>query len=236
MPHFAFLLLAPGALLIGASWDKLREMPSKKFAALLTVLLMAIAWSASEQVRLLITHRIEWGNITFRPAGIAIILIALVLSGMIFRSVKDRSRYVAIVSFLLVGIAVAHLFSEEEIVFENGASQIASVVLAPNTKNNIVVIHPDFPNEEYAPQLAYYADGWTLGWIPGKTSRSITWDSAATNSYVPDSSKEFAIVTRFEDRFYHPPAREVALRDSLTRKLISRFANEQVFRSYVLYY
>ncbi len=236
MPHFAFLVLAPGALLISASWDKLHEMSSKKFAALFTVILMSIAWSASEQVRLLITHRIEWGNIIFRPPGIAIILIALILSGIIFRSVKDRSRYSTIVSILLVGIALAHLFSEEDLVFENGASQIASVVLGTNTKNNIVVIHPDFPNEEYAPQIAYYSKGWTLGWVPGKTSRSITWDSAATNSYLPDSLNEFAIVTRFEDRFYHPPAHETELWDTLTHKLRSSFAHEQVFRSYVLYY
>jgi 4-amino-4-deoxy-L-arabinose transferase-like glycosyltransferase len=236
MPHFAFLMLAPGVLLLGASWDKLHEMPSKKFAALFILLLMAMAWSASEQIRLLITHRIVWGDIIFRPVGLICVLIALALSGIIFRYVKDRSRYAAIVSILLVGFAFAHLFSEEEIVFENGASQIASIVLAPNTKNNMVVIHADFPNEEHAPQLTYYTDGWNLGWIPGKTSRAITWDSAATNSYVPDSSKEFVIVTRFENRFYHPPSRETELWDSLTRKLNSSFAHEKVFRSYILYY
>jgi hypothetical protein len=236
MPHFAFLMLAPGALLLGASWDKLHDMPSKKFVALFIVLLLAVAWSASEQVRLLITHRILWSNIIFRPVGLATFLIALILSGIIFHFVKDRSKYAAIFSILLVGIALAHLFSEEEIVFENGASRVASIVLAPDAKNNMVVIHPDFPNEEYAPQLAYYADGWTLGWIPGKTTRTITWDSAATNSYLPDSSKEFAVVTRFEDRFYHRPAGEAALWDSLTHKLKMSFAHEQVFRSYILYY
>jgi 4-amino-4-deoxy-L-arabinose transferase-like glycosyltransferase len=236
MPHFAFLLLAPGAMLIGASWDKLNEMTSKRRGAIFTLTLFTVAWSASEQVRLLVTHRMLWNNTIFAPSGWIIVSIAFILSGIALHFAHDRMRFATAFVVILVGIAFAHLFSEGNFVFENGASQVATIISHPSSKTNIVVIHYDFPNEEYAPQLAYYTCGWTLGWIPGKTSRTFTWDTAAINSYKPDSSQDFVIVTRSVDRFNHLSDKDSAVMDTLMSKLWSNFAHKREFQSYVVFF
>ncbi len=236
MPHFAFLMLAPAALLMGSSWDRLCEMASKKRAMIFAILLLAVGWSASEQVRLLLTGRFPSRDFIIEPAGVAAFGIIIMLGIAAMRFTKTKAKAEVGFSALLLAIAFTHIFSANENIYQNGAEQVAAIAENLPTRSRIVLIHEDFPNEQYAPQLAYYTNGWTLGWIPGKISQTITWDSAATNSYIPDASKEVAIIMRFEDRFYHRPTRETALWDSLARKLRSSFAHEQAYRSYVLYY
>ena len=233
MPHFAFLMLAPGTLLIGSSWDAVVETRSKKFMGIV-IALLAIAWSASVQVRLFLTHRLAWNGIEIPSVGIVTIIVSCILATVFWWFLGKRP--VIIFSTILLGLALAHLFSDDQSESMQGAPQAATMLLSGSAKNNLIVIHRNFPNEEYAPQLAYYTKGWTLGWIPGKTSRAITWDSAVTNSYITDSSRECAVVVRFEDRFYHRPASEPALWDSLTCKLQKSFTHEQIFGSYILYY
>jgi 4-amino-4-deoxy-L-arabinose transferase-like glycosyltransferase len=236
MPHFAFLLLAPGVFLIASSWDVLMELRSRKRIMSFILIVLAVAWSASEQVRMLVTHRLVWYEFHIPVIGIITVVIALAVAVFFWRAIQGRTKYAIVFSTILLGIALANLFSEDESESIHGASQIGKVLLENPTKNNLVVIHRDFPSEEYAPQLAYYTNGWTLGWIPGKTSRTISWDSAAASGYSPDSSREFVVITRFEDRFYHRPASEVALWDTLTHKLRMSFSHEQEFRSYVIFF
>jgi 4-amino-4-deoxy-L-arabinose transferase-like glycosyltransferase len=236
MPHFAFLLIVPGVFLIASSWDALADMHPKKRRIMFILILLAVAWSASEQIRLLVTHRMVWDEVQIPLIGIVTVVIALATAAYFWRSRQGRSKYAIVISTILLGIALANLFSEDESESIHGASLIMTVLSANLAKSDLVVIHSDFPSEQYAPQLAYYSKGWTLGWIPGKTSRAISWDSAATSAYTPDSSHEIAVITRFEDRFYHRPASETALWDTLTRKLRKSFSHEQVYRSYVLYY
>ena len=236
MAHFAFLLLAPGAVLVGMGWDRVKRLEPRWRAAAMSLVVLLIAWSASEQVRLLLTHRIQWSDVIARPAGIITIGIAVVLAGIALTRIKSTSRYAIAFCVILLGIALSHLLSQSDAVYENGAANISALVDSLSTKTTMVVIHPDFPHELYAPQLAFYTGGWTLGWIPGKTSRSITWDSAATPAYFPDSTREIAVITRFENRFFHPPDLERALWNSLTQKLRQSFSNERVFRSYVVFY
>jgi 4-amino-4-deoxy-L-arabinose transferase-like glycosyltransferase len=236
MPHFAFLLLAPAAFLIGTTWDRVREMSAKGVTILYCLILFVIIWSSSEQLRMFFTHRISWAEIQMPIAGSITIVITMIVALLFWRFIPREPRNAIVLSTLLLGIALTHLISESASVYDNGASQIASILQSHPEKNDLIVIHSDFPNEAYAPQLAYRTGGWTLGWIPGKFSRAITWDSAAMNSYIPDSSKQFAVVTRFEDRFYHRPASEIAVWDTLTQKLRHNFFHERMFRSYVLYY
>jgi 4-amino-4-deoxy-L-arabinose transferase-like glycosyltransferase len=236
MPHFAFLLLAPGTLIIGTCWDEVFGVRSKKRAGVFIVLLLSVAWSASEQVRLFLTHRLIWDAIEVPLIGIVIITMAVALAILVWRLRLEQFRFAALFPMLLLGIALAHLWSDDKSENIHGAPQIGTIISALPTKDDLVVIHNDFSHEEYAPQLAYYTGGWTLGWIPGKTSRAITWDSALTNNFIPDSSQEVVVVTRFEDRFYHRPAHEAALWDTLTRKLRQSFSHEQTYPSYMLYY
>ena len=203
---------------------------------LLLAVLCSVAWSASEQIRLLLTHRLAWNHVQVPLIGIVTIIITVVVAALFWRLMHRESKYGMLLSTLLLGIALAHLFSKEQSVYVNGASEIATVLSTHPAKTNLIVIHPDFPNEEYAPQLAYYTGGWTLDWIPGKFASAITWDSAATRGFTTDSACQFVVVTRFEDRFYHPPASEVALWDKLTGKLRLSFSHEQLFRSYVIFY
>ncbi len=237
MPHFAMILLTPGAILMGSCWDNAEELPSgwrKLF--LLTVSLLVIAWSASEQVRLFLTGRFPWNDFIVRPEGVAAFGLTIALGIVAMKYSEAKSRMAVGFSALLLALAIGHLFSIQEKVYQNGAEQIANIVNTLPAKSRIVIIHPDFPNEEYAPQLAYYTDGWMLGWVPSKTSRAITWDSAAMNYYLPDSAREIAVITRFEDRFYHRPTSEAALWGTLTSKLRQVFSHARVYRSYVLYY
>ncbi len=236
MPHFAFLMLAPGALLIGSSWNRLLAVSSKRKVIVVIALLLAVGWSGSEQIRLFVTHRIVWNDIIFKPAGLITMLIALVLSVNAFRIMEDRLRLATAFSILLLGIGVSHLCSEGNSVFENGASQVATIIAQPNMKTNLVLIHSGFPNEQFAPQLAYYTNGWTLGWIPGKTSHAITWDSVVTNSYIPDSTNEIAVVIRFEDRFNSRSASESMLWNTLLSKLRKDFSHERDYYSYFMFY
>ncbi len=236
MPHFAFLLLAPASILIAAIWDRVGGISSKKVTILYCLILVALIWSSSEQLRMFLTHRISWDEIQMPIAGIVTIVITMIVALLFWRFIQKESRNAVILSTLLLGIALTHLVSQSASVYDNGASQIARILQSYPAKSDVIIIHPDFPNEAYAPQLAYYTSGWTLGWISGKYSRTITWDSAATSNYMPDSSKQFAIVSRFEDRFYHRPSSEMAHWDTLTQKLRHSFSHERMFRSYALYY
>ncbi len=249
MPHFAFLLLAPGAVLIGFIWDLLKNrttladlsgQSNKSHYALsaffFTVLLLVIAYSSSEQVRLLFTHRIRWREFITVPQGLVAFGIAVTLGIAATMSSENHARISVGFSVLLLSLAFLHLFSTQEHVYQDGAESVASIATLLPEKSSILVIHPNFPNEKYAPQLAYYTHGWTLGWIPGKTSRTMTWDSSVSLECTADSARELAVITRFEDRFFHPPVSEIALWDSLTKKLHRCFSHEKVYRSYVLYY
>lgn len=236
MSHFAFLLLAPGAALVGAAWDSVMDRPAKWRWVLFLGAVLAIAWSASEQVRLLLTHHLAWNDFIVRPLGMITTGFAVVLAAIGLARIKSRARYAIALSLLLLGLAFTHLLSEDAPVFEDGAAKVAALAAGLSSKSTMVVIHSDFPHELYAPQLAYYTGGWTLGWIPGKTSQTITWDSAATPAYAPDTVREIAVVVNYTDRFNHPSPEKMALWDSLTQKLQRSFPNERIFRSYVVFY
>ncbi|HET6401445.1 MAG TPA: glycosyltransferase family 39 protein [Candidatus Kapabacteria bacterium] len=236
MPHFAFLLLAPGAALLGAAWDSIMERPAKWRWVFFLGAVLAIAWSASEQVRLLLTRHLAWSDFIVRPLGMITTGIAVALAVIALARIQSRARYAVALSLLLLGLAFTHLLSEDVPVFEDGAAKVAALAEGLSSKSDMVVIHSDYPHEEYAPQLAYYTGGWTLGWIPDKTSRTITWDSAATPAYAPDTAREIAVVVNYTGRFNHPSPGKIALWDSLTQKLHRSFSNERVFRSYVVFY
>ncbi|HEX5316884.1 MAG TPA: glycosyltransferase family 39 protein, partial [Candidatus Kapabacteria bacterium] len=230
--HFAFLLLAPGATLLGAAWDSIMERPAKWRAALFLGAVLAIAWSASEQVRLLLTHHLAWNDAIFPSVSIIIICIGVGLAAVALARIASHARYAVALSLLLLGLAFSHLLSEDARVFQDGAAKVASLATGLSSKSDMIVIHPDFPHEQYAPQLAYYTGGWTLGWIPNKTSRTITWDSAATPAYAPDTAREIAVIMNYTDRFNHPTPAKTALWNSLTKKLQRSFSHERVFRSF----
>ncbi len=236
MPHFAFLLFAPGVFLISSCWDGLNEMSSKRRAMTFTTLCIAIAWSASEQVRLLLANRLSLQDFIIRPGGVAAFGIIMLLGIIARKYTKTHAKASVGFAALLLAIAFAHIFSTQENVYQDGAEHVASIAKMLPAKSEMVIIHPDFPNEEFAPQLAYYTGEWTLGWIPGKTSQAITRDRAASGAYIPDSSKEFVVVSRFENRFYHRSVREATLWDTLTRKLRQNFSHEEVCPSYTVYF
>jgi len=247
MPHFAFLLLAPGALLIGMTWDYLKyEVRSMKYekgnaktfilhASYFIIMILIIGYSASEQVRLFLTERLHWNEFIIRPGGVAAFVIIIVIGIVSMKYAETKAKAAVGFSALLLAIAFAHIFSIQKKVYENGAEEVAVIANSLPSKSRIVVIHPDFPHEEYAPQLAYYTDGWTLGWQPGKRSQVCAWENVLTN-YSPDSVRDIAVITGFRDRFNRAPASDTILLDSIRAKLVSNFGRMKSFRSYTVFY
>ena len=236
MSHFATLLLAPGSILIGFCWEEAGNSTKWKRLLLSLFLVLTIGWSVNEQFRYWIANRISWNDIHIPTTGIVVVIVMAFFATIVY-FVGDRSKKLSLsFSMLLMGVAIAHPFSLDRSELTPGASDMGHLALSLPQKSSIVVIHRDFPHEQYAPQLAYYTSGWTLGWIPEKTSHTFTWGSAATSAYIPDSSKEIAVIVRFEDRYYHRPPAEVVLWDLLTNKLRRSFSHEQDFRSYYVFY
>jgi len=236
MAHFAFVLLAPGGMIVALGWEHLMERPKPWRAAVLVLLGIAFAWSISEQVRLLATGRLRWNATAVLPETIIVLVITIIATSLILFKASVQTRYALGFCVLLLGVAIGHLISQQDAVFMLGARRTAAVAFSVPQKNTIVLIHPDFPNEEYAPQLAYYTDGWTLGWLPGKYSNAITWQRAAGSSYVPDPSTEIAIVSHFEDRFNPRSLETETLWNELIGKLRQKFSQEKDFRCYTVFY
>ncbi len=234
--HFAFLMLAPGAMLIGAAWDTILALPQKWRATLFAVTLCAMAWSMSEQLRLFVTHRVNWSQVVFFPQAIVCAMLGFALAILLWKKVKSPARFALAFSVLLLGLALGHVLSEHDSVYEDGAGQVAAIAAIQPGKPNLIVVHHNFPHEQYAPQLAYYTNGWTLGWLPGNTSQFLTWDSAAKSTYTPDTGRDVAIVIHFWDRFNLHPAPDEPSLDSVERKFQTDFRHHQAFRSYTIYY
>ncbi|GEM_PF-3305154 len=233
MPHFATLLLLPGALLVGLIWNERVAMPRLHRIAAYAVLLFFIAWSASEQIRLLLTGRLSWQAFIVAPGGILVALIILTIGVFVFQNADRLHRSTIVFAFLLLAIAYCHIFSEQQAVYNNGASQVAKIIKQMPAKTKLVVIHPNYPHEVYAPQLAYYTHGWTLGWDPSKTSKTVMVDTATRIN--PDGQRDIVVIVRNVDRFNvsQPPSSELTILDSTLRKSLQ---DRQEYRSYILYY
>ena len=136
------------------------------------------------------------------------------------------------ISFLLV-TAVLQLSNQEATVFEEGAPRIAAK-LDSISQDTIQILHDDFPNEEYSPQLAYYSSGRTLGWKPSAVPAEATWRAGLLET--PDVVGRAVIVEKFRDRFNRAPVAETELLDSLDRKLTREYSQHVFTKAYHLYY
>ena len=236
-PHFAVLFLLPASMFAGVAWEHTDRMPSmtRFFCAMFGVL--AVIWSGSEQVRQLIKGKFDTAHYLMPsvPIGMAILICAGVLLIIWFIARTSTHRYAAFASLALLAGAWLHIASQQPSVYANGAQQ-GAVILDSLHRNHLDVLHADFPTERYAPQLAYYTHGWTLGWLPNKTADTVTWEAACDPSFQPDPTKDVVVIVRFRDRFAVPTLLETNTLRALDLKLSRLFPHKSLTRSYTLYY
>ncbi len=242
MPHFAFLLILPGAMLAGVSWDKYTLLSRSQRVIIGSLALVLIGWSSSEQLRLVVTARMHWDEVVLPSAYIMMLIFAgaitsiyLTFGGRIKATNSNSGSWAHGVVVLILTGAALHPLTQQEAVFTNGARPISQILQMQTGKVRAVIIHPDFPHEQFAPQFAYYTAGWTLGWLPNKSSDTLTYERAIA-SYVPDSSQDVAVVTHFTDRFHHPDRQEVGTLAVLDERLRRAFLRRTILRSYTIYY
>src|SRR5262249_41886774 len=141
------------------------------------VALLAILWSSSELFRRLlkindtINTNINW-PLFFLIGG---------LSVLVFLLVARRSEYYSKLVFglliLLIGSNYYRWINRNDSIYVSGAGQVASTLRVKGT-SSITLLFKEIPHQSFFPQLTYYTNGWTLGWIGGKTSQSFSFDKA----------------------------------------------------------
>lgn len=234
MPHFALLLLPAAVLLSGAVIGRKSELP----IVMWIVLALAVLWSLSAQVRLLLKG-VDFEFILPGTGSIAIATIVLaIIAGLAWQSRTRSELLYLILAGLFVLSASVKVLNYKEEVFTDGARHIATTLGSQPTITNLVSLHTSLPSDDLAPRLAYYTEGWTRGWIPGKTASALHWDNDGVRDSLNTrlSNNTAVIIERDWDRFY-VPSREVTQRMTELRSLLkTRYANYDSLRSYDFFY
>jgi 4-amino-4-deoxy-L-arabinose transferase-like glycosyltransferase len=235
MLHFVLHLLPIASVLLAIGVDRFNSIESKsKKTVLLGFCGLTIIWSVSEGLRRSIklglspVYDINWG-----------VIAILLLAGSLYFVLLRKAR-MPVVSFsiciILLGLSYYRLAVESNDEYISGAKSVAES-LEDAGVSSVAVVYPNYPHEILVPQLAYYTNGWTLGWRPGKTATFLNWNEAdsiiITGKTLPAQS---AIVYNTWDQFYKPSAEELGMTHRLDSGLSVLYSKKMQMKKYTLYY
>ena len=244
MPHFTLHLLLPGALLIASSFERVRACSVKSAALLVAAVGITTSWSLSELVRMSVKA------MALRPDAVPALLTAVgiisitavTVAIIVNRKLPAAKAAVPFLSAILVLLSLVTLWKQAtrpEAVYTSGAREIRSWP-GLSSISHLLIIHRPTRYSRYQPQLAFYLDGWTLGWQKGRTSVSIPWDQ-------PDSIRTFLVSKALPStrtaviwsrpwntlaRLNNSEQAQIARLDSLLRRLCIEKLNTRNYRLY----
>lgn len=223
MLHFTLHLLVPASIVIALGVQQLSALPTHRLAFFSGATTIAIAWSFSEDIRiaarsLSLAHldaMTIWCVAIILIAGVAIALLAWKQK---IRTDSTRTQIVVAASAMLLFFSALHTLVY---VFPQNA-QSGGKAVAEFLKNkpirHLVIVHRATRYSEYQPQLAFYLDGWNLGWDSARTTAMVSWDErniSRVTSLMPTNHAAFILVID-RDR-YNPPTPEESRIESSIR-------------------
>ena len=196
--HFISHLLVPAAILIAAGIPRLRIMRRKRLAALGTLLGLTIAWSASETIRFSVHERILIPEaMPYLPVAVAIAVAGVAGYFWIVRTRMEQARLAYTICLVAVTLLFLSALHNVLVQFPNMSlrgNHAVAAFLEQQHARHLIIIYRGAAEAEMQPQLAYYLDGWTQGFLPGKSFRNMAWEREdtsivhrlATATSVPD--------------------------------------------------
>ena len=140
----------------------------------------AIFWSSDEYIRLAIrtlNTSYSIANDVIHPAFVSgIVFIYLTVTYLYIKSLDEKYRFFYIACSLLVALSIYRLEGATSEKLTDGATQLTATLFANSAIHSLIVLHQDYPHEQYLPQLNYYAKGWLLGWDSSRSGQTITWE------------------------------------------------------------
>jgi hypothetical protein len=165
MPHFILFLLISSVLVVSFSIESIinRKVFTITELSLMIALPLCTLWSISPQIRNLMTVR---AGLYAYPSW-QIVFFLLPLAAITVWEMRQKGTiYYKILLLCLCIVVEANMYrwsSRNESSYRDGAETVAKY-LDSLSHTRIIVLHADYPFEDLQPQLAYYTNGWTLGW------------------------------------------------------------------------
>ncbi|MDP4229338.1 MAG: glycosyltransferase family 39 protein [Bacteroidota bacterium] len=243
MLHFLLFLFLPALMVAGVCIEELLNRKFEKGRAILflSILLPAIAWSASELVRRSIRDRsmnLNLFQFEITPFLIAIALTAIVVI-LIYKRIPSSFQGVTMitaVAFLLCANFYRMAERREE-AYVDGAGEVGAMLLRSPNIHSLTAYQDGFPHEVYLPQLNFYTEGWLLGWDSSRPGYTKTWDeldSLARIGSVPRTDASVMYVSW--DVFYKPTPEEKSLLNRINQGLAARYNHVLHTKKYQLYW
>lgn len=230
MQHFALLLLTPAAILTALGIENMTTRRPNSWLPALVVI--PVLYSISVQFRAWLRDpNIELISPPFWLLAAATLVMLMVI--YFGRRQQPITQIVNIAVALLVVAAYVRTLGASPAVFDQGASEIAATLANDPRITHLNILHSDVPHDSLAPQLAYYTNGWTAGWLHDRSVSRETADTTLTESRFANSA---SIVLAHVDRYYKPSDREKREFAALHALLLQHHRRFDSLRGYRFYY
>jgi len=216
MPHFILFLLIPSVLLISVSIEHLSNSKISRIIALFMTIVLPLCtlWSISPQIRSLASGK---AGLYAYPSW-EIIFFILPFAGIVVCQMRgEETIYFKVLTLcicIVVGANVYRWWSRKESAYINGAREVAAY-LDSSRIDRLVVLHTDYPFENFQPQLAYYTNGWLLGWDSQKKIEILPYDQFND----PPAAGSAVVISKSWNAF-NKPSMEDSLELSRIRSLL----------------
>jgi 4-amino-4-deoxy-L-arabinose transferase-like glycosyltransferase len=233
-PHFALVLLPPAFVLSAMLLSDLKRLSWVEWSALI----VATMWSLSTQFRLFVKGA-EFEYIAARwdiAVPLAIALVALI-AFQLKQSSRSHVAFTGLVGAIVI-VAGTRIIGYPPDLYNDGAKQIASKLLTRPKVTNLIVVHSGAPFDSLTPRLAYYTNGWTSGWVEGRSSEKLAWTDPTLDTKLGalGTINTAVILERERDRFAKPMGQEFASYSPIVALLGRRYQHRDSLRSYDLFY